>query len=223
MNFDCTYIIRDIPVNIQQQILKGLTFTCDYYHPGLTCNQHSLQAFLRTIKSFSPIYLPIHILPLLIYRRKELKKRQIYVFRLRFLATSARSLQSYIYSLLFISFMVGTSKFFLCFIKNRRKICDGWSVSIPILIGGLGLGFESSGRYQINQNRLCEVTLYILPRFLQSIINILKSRKRIPNIPNIDIIVFGWIIAILNYYYQNQSKCIKDGYRNSLKYFWGIN
>lgn len=46
-----------------------------------------------------------------------------------------------------------------------------------------------------------EICLSIVPRFCETVLNLLKSRGKMIDIPHGDVLVFSFVIAIIHYYY----------------------
>ena len=57
---------------VEASIADGLSlFECADIHPGLTCNEKAVTMFLRCVKPVTKAYIPIHVLPLLLFKRKQ--------------------------------------------------------------------------------------------------------------------------------------------------------
>jgi hypothetical protein len=50
-------------------------FPCSITHPGINCNEKMLQLILRGLKPVIKTYLPVHIVPFLLFKRKDFKKK----------------------------------------------------------------------------------------------------------------------------------------------------
>lgn len=61
--------IREAIDNPNQQ------FLCSITHPGMNCNEKMLQMILKGLKPVIKTYLPVHILPFLLFKRKDFKKK----------------------------------------------------------------------------------------------------------------------------------------------------
>lgn len=51
-----------------------LEFSCKHTHPGLDCNQMAFLALMRGLKPVVRTYLPVHIVPFLLFKRKKFMK-----------------------------------------------------------------------------------------------------------------------------------------------------
>lgn len=52
-------------------------FPCSITHPGSTCNEKALQMFFRGLEPVIRTYLPVHIVPFLLFKRKDFKKKLV--------------------------------------------------------------------------------------------------------------------------------------------------
>lgn len=50
-------------------------FKCEDFHKGISCNEKALMMFLRVVKPVARTYIPIHILPVLLFKRKKFMKK----------------------------------------------------------------------------------------------------------------------------------------------------
>ena len=64
-----------IPPKVLHQAIHNDGYVeCSDLHFG-SCESRFLVCFLRTIKTMSKYYLPIHIIPFLLFKRKKLKEK----------------------------------------------------------------------------------------------------------------------------------------------------
>jgi hypothetical protein len=50
-------------------------FCCSHTHPGVTCNGMAIMMLLRGLKPVIRTYLPVHIVPFLLFKRKKFMKK----------------------------------------------------------------------------------------------------------------------------------------------------
>ncbi|CAK60265.1 unnamed protein product (macronuclear) [Paramecium tetraurelia] len=132
------------------------------------------------------------------------------------ISTIARSLYSYTKSVLFLTLMVQIMRYNWCKQVRFRNTVDPF---IPIsggLMGAFALLLESKTRAQ-------EIMLSIVPRYFETILNLLKRKGWMKIIPKGDVLVFAMILAIIHYYYQHDPKALKTTYRGMFAKFWGKN
>ncbi|KAL4444542.1 hypothetical protein ABPG74_016835 [Tetrahymena malaccensis] len=196
-----------ISEELQQQIINGGFLECKDFHEG-TCLQEALLRFVTVIKNSYKYYIPIHLIPLLIFKRKKLIKEPI--------ATIKHTLYNYIKSLCFMGSYVAVLKYFLCKTKNWRRRIDGWNPAISAFIAGFSVTLEP-------ENRRSEIALFIMPRFFETLWNWLKRRRLVAPIPGGELLVFAFAMGIINYFYQMEENAIKPTYLSLFKRFWGVN
>ncbi|CAD8124066.1 unnamed protein product [Paramecium sonneborni] len=189
-------------------IQSGTPFSCEIVHPGQSCEMNILLNLPRIMKSNAKVYLPVHLIPFLLYKRKQLIKNPI--------STISRALVSYFKSICFLSFMVQILRYNWCKQKNLLKKVDPFVPSSGGFISSFALLLESN-------TRAMEICLSIVPRFCETVVNLLKSRGKMINIPHGDVIVFSFVIAIIHYYYQHDPKSLKSTYYKVFEKIWGIN
>lgn len=52
-----------------------LDLKCNELHPGISCNEKMLEQFMSTNKSLYKMYLIVHLIPFVIFKRKKFKKQ----------------------------------------------------------------------------------------------------------------------------------------------------
>lgn len=63
------------PLEQQKIMLQMLPISCEHQHFGQTCLEFGMEKFKLTFRRSMAYYLPFHLIPLLLYKRKELKQR----------------------------------------------------------------------------------------------------------------------------------------------------
>lgn len=84
--------------------------------------------------------------------------------------------------------------FFLGYLKNLDKI--GWNASISAFFSAFAVMLEP-------ESRRSEIALFIVPRFFETLWNLMKKRKLAKPIPGGELLVFALAMGIINYFYQN--------------------
>ena len=110
--------------------------------------------------------------------------------------TVSHSLKNYIKSLLFIATFVGVCKYCFCKAKNIRGVADGYNSAICGFFSSLALFFESAGRRQ-------EISLFITPRFLETLWKYLRLRYVSSDVEGWQLMLFMTAMGVLNHYYVN--------------------
>ena len=119
-------------------------------------------------------------------------------------------------SCLFMASYVAIFRYLTCFLKNYRGKIDHWNVVIPGMLCTFGILFEPA-------SRRTELSLYLIPRFLEALWMFLEKRDLVKAVRHWEVLVFCLSMGILMYCYQNEEKAIKPTYLTMFKSFWGIN
>jgi len=192
---------------IQIAIEQGY-IPCKSVHSHCGCLAYSFEKFLLVLKKVWAFYIPIHVIPILLFKRKELrnKPREIIL----------KTLFRYLKSLLFMSSCIGIIYLTLCTTVTLRKKFDGFNMALATFNMSWSVLLEAESRRD-------EICLYILPRFLESFWNFLKHRKIMKPIAGGENLLFGLATGLMAYYYHKEGKAMKGAYRQIFKKFWGIN
>lgn len=57
------------------------------------------------------------------------------------------------------------------------------------------------GSSLLNRPRICEITLYLVPRAIETLIGMLNRRYPSSRVPHYDALIFALTIACIHYYY----------------------
>ncbi|CAD8107591.1 unnamed protein product [Paramecium primaurelia] len=187
---------------------QGRVLDCHLQHPGLGCISFALLKFLLTGKRFSIFFIPMHFIPILIFKRKELRSHPF--------TTIKRASVNCLKSLLFLSSMVGIIRLTICSLKRLKRPLGGIDGLIIGLFSGTSIILESDGRG-------FEMTLQLFPRFCESIYNHFHKKYPKLKMKNFELILFSLLIGLIHYCYQHNSLVIKSTYLALFKQFWGKN
>ena len=62
---------------LEEHILNGGFIDCAHIHPN-SCEVNAINKFIKTMGIAFKFYLPVHGIPTLIFKRKQLKEKYIY-------------------------------------------------------------------------------------------------------------------------------------------------
>ena len=96
-----------------------------------------MNAFIVSKKVFSKalkFYLPIHMLPVIIFKRSRLMKEPLQVIK--------KLVKNIFMSCLFLTLYVSVFWYFFCRFKNYRKKSDMWNIIYASMIGSWSIIFE---------------------------------------------------------------------------------
>jgi len=205
MSLSKTNLTKEI---IDEAIEAG-NLACHHLHPGTSCPHIIFLRGLHVLKLSLKYFIPIHLIPLLLFKRKDLKNHPK--------KTLLHALHKYVNSILYMT--CGCSIIFIsqCFLKNYTNLSPTAITAIgPVFGSGLGSLFENESRRQ-------ELCLFVLPRVLELIWLLLKHRKIVGDFPIGTNLVFALAMGIISYYYHIKDGCIKHSFHALFKRFWGVN
>jgi len=181
---------------------------CSIYHPGHTCLEEAGKRWLKVAKNTYRYYLPIHLIPFLLFKLKHLKKNPK--------ATISKALLHYVKSICFMSTYIAILKYTLCAAKNVRGRIDEFNATTGAFLAAWSVLFES-------ETRRVEIALFIMTRFFETLWNYLKHRGYVKAVWSGENIVFGIAMGIIAYFYHCEENAIKPSYLAVFKRFWGKN
>ena len=192
---------------LKEDLLNGGFIDCCHIHEG-TCNYEAYKRFITVFKLAVKFYLPIHLVPALIFKRKQLTSKPLEVLK--------SFLKGFIRSVLMLAVYCTIFRYGLCQFKNMRHKNDKYNPIVSGFLATLTILFEPA-------SRRAELTLYLVPRFLEALWNFFLRRNIVSNIKNGEVILFSIAMSIICYCYQNEEDCIKPSYLGIFKKFWGEN
>ena len=187
-------------------ILRGEFVPCTAFHAN-TCEVNALKRFVSVFKLAIKVYAPVHLAPLLIFKLKTLLKNPVHPLQ-RALLSIARSCS-------FIALFGLLTKYFLC----RFGSMFGYgrlSWVLSVLMGSLSLGVETT-------SRRTELALYLLPRAVEVLWNMLVERGVLRNLWLGEVLLFALSMSVLMGFYQTDAGSIKPTYRSIFKVVFGDN
>ena len=85
-------------------------------------------------------------------------------------------------------------RYLTCFLKNKRGKLDRWNVIIACICCAFTILFEPASRRS-------EITMYLVPRAMESFWNLQVKHGRVKNLPFGEELVFALSMALLMYCY----------------------
>mmetsp|Transcript_42027 Transcript_42027/g.64385 ORF Transcript_42027/g.64385 Transcript_42027/m.64385 type:complete len:146 (+) Transcript_42027:97-534(+) len=131
-------------------------------------------------------YLPIHLVPTLIFKRQKLLKEPIKAIK--------SIIKNIVKSALFISVYVSSFWWFYCKLKNYRRRTDRWNIIIASFFCSFAILFEPP-------SRRTELALYMFPRVLESMFFYMEKRGYVKSIANGEVLVFAVAMGIIMFCY----------------------
>lgn len=129
----------------EQEVKHGTVFAgpytykdCSCIHPGVGCLPFSLMHTIKVLPTSMSMYVPIHLVPVLIFKRKQIL-RQPFTVAWKF---SKNVLRSALFTGFFQFGLVGS----LCAFNRLFQYMGKWSVFLSGFVGGAAVFFEPFGR-----------------------------------------------------------------------------
>jgi hypothetical protein len=110
-------MVKPISEELKQHIINGGFLDCKDFHDH-SCLWEALNRFAIVFKASYKYYIPIHLIPLLIFKRRRLIREPG--------KTLGHTIVSYLKSVCFMSLYVCILKYSLCKTKNFRHAVDGF-------------------------------------------------------------------------------------------------
>ena len=196
---------HNFPEDMQSCILKSPNMydsiiKCDIGHPGRSCFQQSLFMALKSVNSTYKSFLIANLIPVIIYKRKELRtnpKKVLY----RLCISLLRS---------FIFCMNIGSLFAIGWCGVNSMSFDGSksliSFYIAIVCANVGIWAESTAKVE-------ETFLYLLTNFFQMTWNYLKKKYSVRAIPMFTNFLFALTVGLFYSTYAHDDGNMKSKYR----------
>ena len=179
---------------------------CELYHP-YSCEYNAAKRFVQIFRLALKIYLPVHVIPALLFRMKAIRANPWEQILKVFIGVCR--------SCGFISAYGFLMRLILC--KLGQYTGYGrftWVMSV--FWGAISLGIEV-------ENRRTELALYVVPRALEAGWNMLAKRGIVKSPPGGELLLFGISMSALMHFYQNDPTFIKPTYRKIFQVAFGEN
>ena len=153
--------------------------------------------FLNIFKNTNKMYFFVHLIPLVLYKRKDLKKQPI--------KTIVKFIFGWLRSMLFVCSFALLSRAAWCSAIGQGKVSYGKFTGWMIL-ASLGILLES-------KSRMPEYGMNLLPRYFESLPIFLGKMRIFPNIPFGINIMSAIAFALMCKVYFSDQKSIKTQFR----------
>ena len=200
-------MVNTISKELALSIINGGFISCKDIHND-SCEWHAIEKFYLVAKNGLKVYIPVHLIPAIIFKRKKFKTEPWQVIK-----SVAKNV---FWSVIMIATYVTVFRYLTCFLKNKRQKIDRLNVIIPGFVCAFSILFEPS-------HRRAELCLYLVPRFIEALWNFLEKRGVVKSFKNGEAVIFALTMSTLMYCYQNEQQSIKPTYMNIFKVLWGEN
>ncbi|RUS78406.1 hypothetical protein EGW08_013820 [Elysia chlorotica] len=180
-------------------------------HEG-SCTKHRVTDLLQSLSGFAKLYLPIHLIPVLIFKRGLLLKRPFFV-----LYSLSKNLAL---STAFLGLMVFLAKIVICLLRNalqRPPPLPGFIPAVAGAVCGLALLLERFSRRK-------ELALFVIPHFL-NILYVAAEKspalKPFLRLPHGFTLVFALSMTSVMHAYEREPQSLTMLINGVLRFFFG--
>ena len=170
----------------------GIAPTCEHFHDHSCMVQQIIKA-INIFKRAHQIYFLVHLVPFLLYKRKD--------FRQKPFKTIFKLLSGWLKSMAFICWLA-LSRTGWCALTNAGFI-NRKKFIIIFAVASLGIFFEPAGR-------AAEITMYVLPRYLESLPTFLGKMRLFPNMYLGINLLTAFSIGVTSSCYFTDRSCVKQ-------------
>ena len=200
---------------------------CECLHPETGCAEQSLRFFIEGLRRALPVYVPVYLVPMLLFRRRDLLRQPLQSV-LRMSASVARSCT-------FLSLYCTLAITFVCWGRNLVGFTHqhmGKRSSSLALVAGLLAGLANLGE---KPARRIELALYVGSHALRSAWMCWAERKGWSPLPpprqcagwlpkaiawrHADVLLFSYSFGILGHCFVRHSELQRGSYRSTLSAF----
>ncbi|KAI8393947.1 uncharacterized protein BYT42DRAFT_487758 [Radiomyces spectabilis] len=162
---------------------------CETLHPWIDgCNATAVERFCKVFKSMMPVYGTLHFVPMFLLRRHSLKKDPVKMFSKTTIAT--------LKSGAFLASFVTLYQYQVC--MHRKMVEKGWTTfNHRVLYYIAGFICSYSSIFLEDKKRRSELALYVLPKALQSLYEILYQRRLIFKVKHFEVIMTSVAMGII--------------------------
>lgn len=170
---------------------------CSTMHPGQGCELHASHALLRCFFRAIRIYSPVHILPLLVFKRKLLLTNPK--------QTLSRLFIGILRSSLFVGMFNVNARLGLCYSNRFLKGMRPVSSVIGSILAALAINIEEPKRRQ-------ELSMYLLPRAIETVWSMAELHGIVKSISYGEVGLFAVAMGVMLMMYSSEPKYLKHSY-----------
>mmetsp|Transcript_3964 Transcript_3964/g.4451 ORF Transcript_3964/g.4451 Transcript_3964/m.4451 type:complete len:452 (+) Transcript_3964:135-1490(+) len=172
------------------------------YHEG-PCPHYIFKDWFLGLGRAGRIYLPVHLIPMIIFRYNSLLSDPS--------STLLHTFKAFVSSCMFLTSYQSIVKGNCCFWRNLLQRDEWWQGCLSGFLTSFATSFE-------RKSRVSELMLYCWPRALESTWKLLLKRGMVRNIPNGEVVLFAFAATNLM---SIERQDFKDTYHKALCYLVG--
>jgi hypothetical protein len=177
-------------------------------HPEHGCEAHAAHALMKCFFRALRIYSPVHILPLLVFRRKELLANPKVTVQKLLLAICRSSL--------FVGFFNLNARIGLCYSNKLFKGFFPIGSIIGSMLATFAINFEEP-------RRRAELSMYLLPRAMETIWNMAEKYGVVKSVKFGEVGLFTVAMGVMLMMYSSEPQYLKHSYVDIFRRLIGDN
>mmetsp|Transcript_6825 Transcript_6825/g.12347 ORF Transcript_6825/g.12347 Transcript_6825/m.12347 type:complete len:201 (+) Transcript_6825:2964-3566(+) len=189
------------------KLQTGQYVPCSAVHEG-SCEVHALKRILLILPKALKVYGPVHLVPLIVFRLKQLKNSPKET-TIKFLVGLCRSMA-------FISTYMSLEKFAECYCNY---LLHGYRSISPVLVSLVA----THAIYLESPHRRNELSLYLLPRSMETLWNIAKTANYVKPLPYGEVGLFMLGLGLMLSFYQTEQEYLPYSYTSYMVKLLGDN
>ncbi|XP_062617210.1 uncharacterized protein LOC134278915 [Saccostrea cucullata] len=173
------------------------------------CLRHAIVDWVKSFPAFAKLYFPIHVAPVVVFRRKLLLERPYRVIK--------SILKNTLFSTAFLATMVMLAKYVICLLRNLSHKPPPLSTYVPAVAGfvcGFGVLFERASRRK-------ELSLFLVPHTLYALYLWAKQKNILRDIPFGSTVLFAVSMVSVMHAYEREPESLSLLLNGVLRYFIG--
>ncbi|KAJ3379575.1 hypothetical protein HDU92_006610 [Lobulomyces angularis] len=174
---------------------------CSVLHPSEeSCLNHNKSLFINMLKNMLPIYISLNIIPMIVFRGRSFVNNPVKNLYRSLLSASRSS--TFLATFVIVNMGAICTQRKIILWKNRPKFFNFLPVTdnkLHYYICGI---LCSSTIFLENTKRRPELAMYVLPKGLTSLYQVLLNRGYKLHIKNFDVYLFGIGMGVLMSFYQ---------------------
>lgn len=189
------------------KLKTGQYVPCSQMHEG-SCEIHALKRFFVMVPKALKVYGPVHLVPLLLFKLKQLRSNPK--------EASLKFLLGLVRSMAFISTYMSLEKIAECYCT---VLFQGTRFFNPFLVSLVA----THAIYLETPHRRHELALYLLPRALETIWNIAEKANYVKAVPCGEVGLFMLGLGLMMSFYQADQEYLPYSYKAYLAKLLGDN
>ena len=189
---------------LDRALQDGVFAGCQELHNN-SCVVHNLVKVINIIKASGKMYFLVHLIPVLLFKRKQLKKKPVH--------TIVKMLLGWMRSVAFVCTYALVSRIGYCNMSGPQ----GFSRNTFLML----MPFACTGIFLEGRGRAMEIAMYVLPKYFETVPVFMGKMNLWPNVPLGMNFLTGLAFGLLASCYFTDSQCIKSYLRTVLRCILG--